>query len=224
MNHPAKKKKVPTGRLTPTSRPAFIDQCQQCGICCTKGGPALHKEDAPLIERGAIPTKSLFTLRKGEMAIDNVVGHAAPLEDEIIKIKGRKGAWTCCFYNAATHDCQIYDTRPVECRVLACWDTADIERIYARNRLTRQDLLGSVSGLWDVVQTHEQRCAYRKIEQWVSKIDQGDQTARAALNEMIAYDRHLRSLTVEKSGIDPALLDFLFGRPLSETLAGRSGK
>jgi len=223
MNPPAKKKKVPAGRLTPKSRPAFIDQCQRCGTCCTKGGPALHKEDAPLIEKGAIPTKNLFTLRKGEMAIDNVRGHAAPIKDEIIKIKGRKGSWTCCFYNTAARDCQIYNARPVECRVLACWDTADIERIYAQNRLTRQDLLGSVSGLWDVVQSHEQRCAYRKIERWLSKISRGDQTARAALNEMIAYDQHLRSLTVEKSGIDLALLDFLFGRPLSETLRGRSG-
>ncbi len=206
--------------LTPNPRPATIDQCQRCGICCQKGGPALHKEDAPLIERGAIPAKNLFTLRKGEMAVDNVRGYAAPLEDEIIKIKGRDGSWACCFYDTITHACRIYDARPVECRVLACWDTAEIEKMYAQDRLKRQDLLGSISGLWEIVQTHEQRCSYQKIETWIQQIAGDDNAAvKTALNEMVAYDRHLRSLTIEKSGIDPALLDFLFGRPLSETLA-----
>jgi Fe-S-cluster containining protein len=154
------------------------------------------------------------------MAVDNVRGYAAPLEDEIIKIKGRDGSWACCFYDTTTHACRIYDARPVECRALACWNTADIEKMYAQNRLKRQDLLGSISGLWEVVQTHEQRCAYREIEKWVSQINRNNHDgAKAALSEIVAYDQHLRSLTVEKSGIDPALLDFLFGRPLSEILS-----
>ncbi|RTZ99493.1 MAG: YkgJ family cysteine cluster protein [Deltaproteobacteria bacterium] len=223
MNHSETKKKAPASRLIPEPRSAFINQCQRCGTCCQKGGPALHKEDAPLIEQGAILTKNLFTLRKGEMAVDNVRGYAAPLEAEIIKIKGQGRSWACCFYDPIAHTCGIYDARPVECRVLACWNTADIERMYAKDRLKRQDLLGTISGLWEVVQAHEQRCAYRDIEKLAARLKEGAHTdARAELNEMVAYDRHLRSLTVEKSGIDPAMLDFLFGRPLSETLPGYS--
>ena len=218
MSNSTKPKKAPVSSLTAKPRPAFIDHCQRCGICCQKGGPALHKEDALLIEKGSIPAKSLFTLRKGEMAFDNVRGHAAPLKDEIIKIKGRDGSWVCCYYDTAAQACRIYDSRPLECQVLACWDTADIEKIYAHDRLTRQDLLRSVSGLWEIVQTHERRCAYRKIEKWVPQIKSGNETARAALCEVVAYDGYLRSLTVTKSGIATALLDFLFGRPLSETL------
>lgn len=219
MSNSTEPEKIPVSSLTAKPRPAFIDQCQRCGICCQKGGPALHREDALLIEKGSIPAKSLFTLRKGEMAFDNVRGHATPLEDEIIKIKGRDSSWACCFYDTASQACRIYDSRPVECRVLACWDTTDIEQIYAHDRLTRQDLLESVSGLWEIVKTHERRCTYRKIEKWVPQLKGGNETgARAALCEIIAYDMHLRSLTVTKSGIAPALLDFLFGRPLSETL------
>ena len=220
MNPFEKKKKVPASRILAKPRSVSIEQCRRCGTCCQKGGPALHKEDALLIEKGAIPVKNLFTLRKGEMAVDNVRGYAAPLKDEIIKIKGRDGSWVCCFYDKTTHACRIYDARPVECRVLACWNTADIEKMYTLDRLKRRDLLGSISGLWEVVQAHEQRCACQKIEKWVSQINRnGHDGARAALSEMVAYDRHLRSLTVEKSGIDPALLDFLFGRPLSEILS-----
>jgi len=219
MSNSTESKKVPVSSLTAKPHPASIDRCQRCGTCCQKGGPALHKEDALLIEKGSILAKNIFTLRKGEMAFDNVCDHAAPLEDEIIKIKGRGDSWACCFYDTTAQACRIYDSRPVECRVLACWDTTDIEQIYAHDRLTRQDLLGSVSGLWEIVQTHERRCAYRKIEKWVPQMKSGNETgARVALCEIIAYDRHLRSLTVAKSGIAPALLDFLFGRPLSETL------
>mgnify|MGYP001820073788 FL=1 len=218
MSNATESKKVPVRSLVAKPQPAFVDQCQRCGICCQKGGPALHKEDVLLIEKGCIPAKNLFTLRKGEMAFDNVHGHAAPLEDEIMKIKGQDGSWACCYYDPTAHACRNYDSRPVECRVLACWNTTEIEQIYAHDRLTRRDLLASVGGLWEIVQTHERRCAYRKIEKWMPQIKSGNETARAALGEIVAYDRHLRSLAVAKSGITPALLDFLFGRPLSETL------
>jgi len=206
---------------TPAGRPPAgrDDQCRRCGICCRKGGPALHREDAPLVERGAIPIRHLFTLRKGEMVVDNVHGGTMPLAGEIIKIKGRDGAWTCCFYDSAAQACGIYDARPVECRVLTCRDTAAIERMYARDRLTRRDLLSAVSGLWDLVQAHETNCAIRKIEALVAQLQGATAAAaRAALGEIMAYDRHLRALTVEKSGMAADQLDFLFGRPLADTI------
>jgi ribosomal protein L31E len=40
-----------------------------------------------------------------------------------------------------------------------------------------------------------------------------------AIAEILNYDRHLRQLVVEKSQIDPEILDFLFGRPLEKILA-----
>ena len=43
-------------------------------------------------------------------------------------------------------------------------------------------------------------------------------TAAKELLGMVRYDQSLRQVTVERSHLDPSLLDFLFGRPLAETL------
>jgi hypothetical protein len=44
--------------------------------------------------------------------------------------------------------------------------------------------------------------------------------ARKKLQEMIQYDTELRKLVLEQGGLDAAMLDFLFGRPLTQTLPG----
>jgi hypothetical protein len=91
---------------------------------------------------------------------DNVKGTLAPLSAEIIKIKGHAGKWTCLFYDQATRGCGIYDHRPLECRALNCRDTHRIEAVYETARLTRQDLLSGINGLWELIEDHEQRCSY----------------------------------------------------------------
>jgi hypothetical protein len=51
-----------------------LDHCRQCGTCCRKGGPAIHREDKKLLENGHIPLRYLFTIRKNEPVYDNVQG------------------------------------------------------------------------------------------------------------------------------------------------------
>lgn len=46
--------------------------CMRCGTCCEKGGPGFHQEDRMLIEKGRIPLKYLYTIRKGEFAYDKI--------------------------------------------------------------------------------------------------------------------------------------------------------
>jgi hypothetical protein len=41
---------------------------------------------------------------------------------------------------------------------------------------------------------------------------------RRKLGEIIRYDTEIRKLVVADGGMDPEMLDFLFGRPLTETL------
>ena len=36
--------------------------------------------------------------------------------------------------------------------------------------------------------------------------------------EIIRYDAEIRKLVVARGGLDPEMLDFLFGRPLTKTL------
>lgn len=195
--------------------------CQRCGTCCKAGGPALHREDRDLVASGKIPLKDLYTIRKGELARDNVQGTLQPVTSELIKIKGVGCSWTCCYYGPESKGCTIYEDRPLECRVLNCRDTAAIEAIYDRQRLTRKDLLDAVPHLWDLVEGHEEKCSYRVLAEMAARLKKGpNQAAADNLVEMVGYDAHLRELITEKGRPDPALLDFLFGRPLTDTLPG----
>jgi len=194
--------------------------CKRCGTCCEKGGPGLHHEDRPLVESGSIPAKYLYTIRRGELVRDDIRGRLAPLAEEIVKIKGQDGKWTCMFYDRQTRGCRIYAHRPLECRVLNCRDTGPIEEIYDKGRLTRRDLLATVAGLWELIEDHEQRCSYAQLEAWVREGVSPDEVFKQeeSIFETLRYDAHVRQLAVEKGGLDAELLAFVFGRPLTETI------
>lgn len=193
--------------------------CQRCGTCCEKGGPSLHREDRPLVDAGRIPARCLFTIRRGELARDNVRGTLAPLTEEIIKIKGYPGRWTCLFYDQASRGCGIYDHRPLECRALNCRDTRRIEGVYQTTRLTRQDLLSGVHGLWELIEDHEQRCGYDTLHALVEAgTHKGRLKQEEKILEILRFDAHIRQLTVEKGRVDNRMLEFIFGRALAETI------
>jgi Fe-S-cluster containining protein len=196
-------------------------ECKRCGTCCRAGGPALHHEDIELVQSGKIPLKDLYTIRAGELARDNVKGTLQPVTSELIKIKGAGSTWTCCYYDPDSKGCTIYADRPLECRVLNCRDTAAIEAIYDQQRLTRKDLLLEVPHLWELVVEHEKKCDYQVLAELAVRVKDGpDQAVVDGLLEMVGYDLHLRALITEKGKPDPALLDLLFGRPLTDTLPG----
>jgi Fe-S-cluster containining protein len=202
------------------SVPTATFTCRRCGTCCRKGGPAFHLADRSLIEEGTIPLRYLFTIRKGERVKDPIHGVVRPASTELIKVKGGANTWTCTFFNEQDSSCGIYSGRPLECRLLKCWDTTDVEEITARNCLTRRHLLEGVAGLWDMVAEHEARCSCEKLAEMMAhlKKERWEKTEKAVA-ELLNYDRHLRRLVVEKSRIDPEILDFLFGRPLEKILA-----
>jgi Fe-S-cluster containining protein len=171
------------------------------------------------VSQGLIPARHLFTIRQGEKVRDNVRGTLAPLSQEIVKIKGLNGRWTCTFFEAESKGCRIYDVRPLECRVLDCRDTRQIEALYEGTRLTRRDLLAEVGGLWELILDHERRCSYAQIARLLGDgFENGVPIHAAAIQEMIRFDFHIRQLTVEKAGMDDRMLEFLFGRPLTDTL------
>ena len=193
--------------------------CRRCGTCCQKGGPSFHLADKALIESGEIPSKSLYTIRKGEMAYDNVRQCLEPVGSDIIKIKGKGNSWTCLFFDEAQATCSIYENRPIECRALKCWDTAELEALYAQKRLKRKDLLAGIKGLWDLIKDHQRRCNYDTIHSLVKTINSDKPgNARQKVAELIQFDNEIRKLVVARAGLDAEMLDFLFGRPLNQTL------
>ncbi len=195
--------------------------CRRCGTCCRKGGPSFHHEDRHLVERGIIEARSLYTIRKGEPAWDNVLGRVMPVDSDIIKIKGKKGGWACIFFDEAGKCCTIYEHRPVECRTLKCWDTRDIEKIYNRNRLIRQELIGQVRDLWSLVENHQARCSYDTVYEIVNRLHAAphEKDVMDRLYDMLEYDRQIRTMMSEKAEKISEMTEFLFGRPLAETVA-----
>ena len=122
-------------------------------------------------------------------------------------------------FNEKDKGCTIYEDRPLECRVLKCWDTGEIKRVYAKNRLTRKDLISSIEGLWELVEGHQGRCSYNMLQLFIDAFrkDNRREALEGILN-IIEYDKKIRSLTIQKAGIDPEMTDFLFGCPITETI------
>lgn len=196
-----------------------ISECRRCGTCCKKGGPSFHRADKALIEKGVIHSKYLYTIRKGEMAYDNVKQCLEPVSSDVIKLKGKGESWTCILFDEKQNACTIYENRPIECRALKCWDTRALEALYARKRLKREDLIADIEGLWSIIKDHQARCDYQTIQKLVKAIksDKGGK-ARRKLAEIIQFDIEIRKLVVTRGGLDEEMLDFLFGRPLKQTL------
>ena len=195
--------------------------CRRCGTCCRKGGPALHLEDQKLVDSGKIPLKDLMSFRQGEPVYDNVIDRIVPAVTDIIKIKAKnENSTDCIYYEADRKGCCIYDDRPSECAAMQCCDTAEIEGMYNTRRLTRRHLLAGVEGLWDLVTHHQERCDYGHVAELADRIRQHrePENAEKELLEMIRLDQHLREVTLERVKMDPGMLEFLFGRPLSFTI------
>ncbi|MGD2185096.1 MAG: YkgJ family cysteine cluster protein [Desulfobacterales bacterium] len=196
-----------------------ISECQRCGTCCKKGGPSFHHADKALIEEGVIHSKYLYTIREGELTYDNVRQCLEPARTDIIKIKGQNDSLTCIFFNKRQSACTIYANRPLECRALKCWETKELENLYAKKRLTRKDLISEIEGLWSLIKDHQERCNYETIYRLVNAIKRSsDDDAREKLVEIIQFDTEIRKLVASSAGLDTEMLDFLFGRPLTKSL------
>ena len=198
---------------------APIRECRRCGTCCTKGGPALHREDEPLIREGVLSFQHIFTLREGEPVHDNVRGCLVPLTGELVKIRSQQGGATCLFYDIDKRSCGIYSSRPLECRLLKCWDTRDIENAFEKNRLSRKDLLSEKHNILNLIHAHDTRCGHGLLASLVRQLSTpgGDEAVQRIL-DMLQYDHYMRPFLVQKAAIDEQTLDFLFGRPLSQSI------
>ena len=205
-------------------------RCEQCGTCCHKGGPALHNEDIPLFTAQILGPDTVVTLRQGELVHDQLAGDLLPLPHELLKLMGPGPGWRCPFLKQ-DNSCGIYDDRPTECRALACWDTTGLAGMYDKDRITRRHVIPPTSWIWDLIETHDQRCDYARLSDLAADIESDAGTgqtpssgfrlrgpAAEAFLEAVRYDAALRELVHERAHIPLRETHFYFGRPLTQTI------
>ena len=194
------------------------DHCIRCGQCCLKASPTLQREDLPLLKQKFIQRKDLFTIRKGELIRDNVNENLLVTQVELIKMKERRGGvGGCIFYEDTSRACTIYEHRPVQCSAFKCWDTEDFDRVYSGPKLTRREVVQD-EVLLGMLEEHERRCSYSVLEEHIKQIESEGEKAVRKILDLLRFDFHLRPFVSEKLGVSLEEMDFLFGRPLSDTI------
>ena len=188
--------------------------CKRCGTCCTRGGPALHVEDIDIISNGILKFADLVTFIKGEPAFDPAKGLLIHLPCDMIKIKGKSGVTNCIFYNEHASGCDIYQNRPVECRLLKCWDTREIESVFMKDLATRRQIC-SDNHLIDLMDKHDELFGTERINRLLNRHPSSEDSRIARL---IAEEEEFRHNAVEKYDITVEDCDFLFGRPIHDII------
>lgn len=194
--------------------------CLKCGTCCRRNSPVLHRKDLPLIQSGILSRKDLILLRRGEPALDNIRNRPVLLDRELFKLRGSPpSSWTCVFLDQTTSLCTIHENRPLQCRLLKCWDPEAITREYARDTLSRKDILAGGSAMEEIISLHEHKCSVEKLSLLIQAQDEySDQDTQDRIHGMIRMDIRIRENFQELAEVDDSSLEFYFGRPLKDIL------
>jgi Fe-S-cluster containining protein len=200
-----------------------ITSCKRCGTCCTKGGPALHVEDRQIIMAGHIRTEHLITIRKGELTRTPDSEGLHSIQHEIVKIAGKRGSWECLFLDKAESSCMIYEHRPLECRILKCWDTAELSSVIGKDPLKRADIIDPENPISKLIDAHEKECSIQEMEDLLSSLSDKDDnsTCLKKLEELVQKDLIIRDVAVSELALPLSVEVFMLGRPLFKLLSGR---
>lgn len=195
----------------------------RCGTCCMKGGPVLHHEDKKILRSGRVGYEHLITIRRGEPACNPVHGKLERVTREIIKVAGKGEDWSCCFYAEKDAACSIYGQHFIECRLLKCWDTAEIIRVIGRGTLCRADIINQDDPILRVIEEHEQVCSADEVENLIAAASAGSDKKKpfGRLAELVARDMSMRAYAISELGLKAEYELFIFGHPLSKLLANR---
>ncbi len=194
------------------------NECKRCGTCCENGGPALHSQDLPLIEKGILTFDALITIRKGELAHDPVTDSIEPVPAEFIKICGTKGSWACTFYDINQKGCTIYDHRPFACGVLKCWDTEKILELAGTDLLSRHDIVKDDNPLKTRWMEHEALFPVPHLKTLSQTISRSSKKTVKKLERICNKEIAHRIRTVDQFHLSIAQELFYFGRPIFELL------
>ena len=206
--------------VTKTEKKAGGQQnsCKQCGICCVKGGAALHGVDIDLLGEDGIPRRDLITLRKGEFAWSPVTDKVEAIETDIIKLRGTGTEWTCLYLDKASKGCHIYEKRPLACRILKCWEPEDTLALIGSDLLSRSGVLQNETTLLKLVEHYERDYSLPDFASLQLKLEKNPAELLKDLENSVNEDLAFRDEQVQHSATVASEELFLFGRPLFQLL------
>ncbi|MDD3814317.1 MAG: YkgJ family cysteine cluster protein [Desulfocapsaceae bacterium] len=192
--------------------------CLRCGVCCQKGGPALHGQDLALVRGGHLPMANLITIRRGELAHNPLSGIIEPVLSELVKIRGTGQEWCCWYYEPASKGCSIYGNRPMACGVLKCWQPEETLAIVGQDLLSRLDILEDKDPLRPLVVEHERLCPCPDMGDIEKALSEQAEKILPSLEGRVNTDLAFRDRVVKGFNLPLSLELFLFGRPLFQLL------
>ncbi len=190
----------------------ILPACVQCGECCRRASPTLHKEDLELLQAGKIPWDSLLTLRRGEPARSPFDGKPFVLPEERVKIKEKEGKQECVFLDDETDQCSIYEDRPLQCRAQACWDPIPARDLVELPFLLREDLFQGVDLLLEIMGEHEKRCDFETLAEAFQQLYETKGANVQEVLQLLAYEDHFRNFVSEQFKIPQENMELVFGR------------
>lgn len=195
-------------------------ECDKCGTCCERGGPALHTQDRDLLASGVIGFTDFVTIRQGEIVVQPDTGKPEASEVELIKFQGQDGQWCCRFLDPTARTCTIYEHRPLACHLQKCWEPDEVLGIAGQKLLNRFDLIAEDDPLLPLVRLYEQQCALPDMVEVTVQLQNAGQRDRAlaGLKGMVEKDLMFRSIAIDQFHLSVAQELFYFGRPLFQLL------
>ena len=188
--------------------------CLRCGDCCRAGSPALLASEAGLVRAGGPLQGQVYTIRVGEPILDPGQGRPNLAQEELIKPLEPGGV--CLFF--AGQSCRIHDHRPAQCRAQACWEETGEEEGFQGPFLHRGLALAGEKQKLDYLLAHQKRCPSRDLVPLAEAAVGGDKTSLTRLEEMVAFDLHVRHFAKNKGHLAEEELDLVLGRPLAAIL------
>ena len=173
-----------------------------------------------MLREGSLVYEDLITIRKDEPAYSPVTDQVQPVTQELVKISGHGQSWGCRFYDPALKACTIHSRRPLECRLLKCWDTTEITAVIEKNTITRLDIIGENDPMAAWIDEHEKKCSYRKINSLLKPLSSSPLPSSLLdeLTAVIREDLALRARAVIRFQLSLSLELFYFGRPVFQVI------
>lgn len=190
-------------------------ECKRCGTCCEKGGPVLHVDDMAFLKKGIVSMDQLQVIRKGELAFNPFKELVEPVPLEMIKLASGE-SWECPFHQKikGCSGCEIHTNRPMECRLLKCWDTKDIQAVTYNDCLSRFDLLGLDNDIRAELLEHENRCSYSELWRLISGVTRADAGSLKPVQRILSTDLEIHQKLVADFHLNLQQELFYCGQPM----------